>query len=315
MNRNHKLFNILIGMFLLLITFSMATGQVFKAEKSQEGISITEENNPILFYQSRPKSQEGTYERANYIHPLYGLQGEVLTEDFPADHLHHRGIFWAWHQTRVNGKQMADGWAIENMTWDVTDVKTKTSSKKASLTMEVLWKTLPGSSGNQTALVKENTIITVYPTRDHSRTVDFSISLKALVGGLEIGGSEDIKGYSGFSLRLKLPEDLAFTSEGKKLEPVVTAVEGGPWLDITGTFDPTHASSGVAVFCHPEYPKKKQPWILRYKGSMQNPAFPHTERVSIDQKKPLVLKYRLVIHDRQVDSKMLDKMYQEYISQ
>ena len=314
MNKKLKLRYVVAGIFLFLLYSPMVTGQGFKAEKSMEGVRITEGDDLILFYQSRLKSHEGTFERANYIHPLYGLQGEILTEDFPADHLHHRGIFWAWHQTRVDGKQVADGWAIENMTWDVTNVKTETNKKQASLTMEVIWKTLPGASESQAALVKENTIITVYPTDEHSRVVDFTISLKALVAGLEIGGSEDIKGYSGFSLRLKLPEDLAFTSEGKKLEPEITAVEGGPWLDITGTFDPTHPSSGVAVFCHPKYPKKKQPWILRYKGSMQNPAFPHTDRVAISQKKPLVLKYRLVIHDQEVDSAILDKMYQEYIS-
>jgi len=315
MIQKHKLHYLLIGVFLLLITASMTKGQGLKAEKTGEGVMITEGGHPILFYQSRPKSREGAYERANYIHPLHGLQGEILTEDFPADHLHHRGIFWAWHQTRVNGKQVADGWAIENMTWDVTDVKIKTSQKHASLKMEVLWKTLPGTADGQEALVEENTTITVYPTGEHSRIVDFAISLKAMVGSVEIGGSEDVKGYSGFSLRLKLPEDLEFTSGGKKLEPEITAVEGGPWLDITGTFDPSHPTSGVAVFCHPEYPEKKQPWILRYNGSMQNPAFPHTERVAIDQKKPLVLKYRVVIHDQEVDSAILEKMYQEYISQ
>ena len=32
--------------------------------------------------------------------------GQVLTEDFPADHLHHRGIFWAWHQVYVGEKAM-----------------------------------------------------------------------------------------------------------------------------------------------------------------------------------------------------------------
>ena len=34
--------------------------------------------------------------RSDYIHPLYGLNGEVLTRDWPVDHPHHRGIYWAW---------------------------------------------------------------------------------------------------------------------------------------------------------------------------------------------------------------------------
>ncbi|MFW6125426.1 MAG: DUF6807 family protein, partial [Pirellulales bacterium] len=32
--------------------------------------------------------------RACYIHPVRGLHGEVLTDDFPEDHYHHHGIFW-----------------------------------------------------------------------------------------------------------------------------------------------------------------------------------------------------------------------------
>ena len=35
--------------------------------------------------------------RSNYIHPLYGVEGEMLTRDWPdGAHPHHRGIFWAW---------------------------------------------------------------------------------------------------------------------------------------------------------------------------------------------------------------------------
>ena len=34
--------------------------------------------------------------RSDYIHPLYGLDGEMLTRDWSLDHPHHRGIYWAW---------------------------------------------------------------------------------------------------------------------------------------------------------------------------------------------------------------------------
>ena len=301
------------SILLIIISLSLSVNglaQEFIIEQTEEGVWITEGELPILHYQAEPKSKNGKYERANYIHPLYGLHGEILTEDFPEDHLHHRGIFWAWHQMRVDGKQVADGWAIDNMTWDVTEIETNAKKKQATMEMEVIWKTL---SGEKEPLVRENTTITIWPTRENSRTIDFSISLTALVKNLEIGGSEDEKGYSGFSLRVKLPGDLTFTSEGKEITPEKTAVEGGPWLDMTGTFDSAHPASGIAVFCHPDYPLQEQPWILRYKGSMQNPAFPHTERVSISRRKPLVLKYRVVIHDMTVDQETLAEMYDYYI--
>ena len=43
--------------------------------------------------------------RADYIHPLYGPHGEVLTDDWVPDHPHHRGIYWAWPEVDWQGKR------------------------------------------------------------------------------------------------------------------------------------------------------------------------------------------------------------------
>ena len=74
------------------------------AKETEEGVLITDGGQPVLFYQRRTKSYQGKMPRANYIHPLYGLDGQVLTEDFPEDHLHHRGVFLGWHQLTVDGR-------------------------------------------------------------------------------------------------------------------------------------------------------------------------------------------------------------------
>jgi hypothetical protein len=63
-----------------------------RISETDQGFSIAEGEKQVLFYQRQHKSMAGKYARANYIHPLYGLDGEILTEDFPADHLHHRGL-------------------------------------------------------------------------------------------------------------------------------------------------------------------------------------------------------------------------------
>jgi hypothetical protein len=59
--------------------------------KTDEGYQFFEAQAPVLFYRTAPKATEkGSYSRANYCHPVYGLDGRVVTEDFPKDHLHHR---------------------------------------------------------------------------------------------------------------------------------------------------------------------------------------------------------------------------------
>jgi hypothetical protein len=100
-----------------------ATLNPIKITESDQGFSITDGEKQVLFYQRKHKSIDGKYTRANYIHPLYGLDGEILTEDFPADHPHHRGVFWAWHQVWLGDKKLGDSWAAQDFFWDVYDAE------------------------------------------------------------------------------------------------------------------------------------------------------------------------------------------------
>ena len=108
--------------------------------RSEEGFLVTENGQAVLFYQLAPKSLNGEYERSNYIHPLHDLDGGVLTEDFPADHLHQRGIFWAWHQVFVQGKRISDQWTTENSIWEVVDAKVlRGGTESAAVKVRIHW--------------------------------------------------------------------------------------------------------------------------------------------------------------------------------
>jgi len=98
-------------------------GQHFTTTKTKQGVEISEKGRKVLFYQEQPKSLDGKYERAGYVHPLYSLNEKVLTDDFPADHPFHRGIFWAWHQIVLKDKMIADGWVCENISWEPVKLK------------------------------------------------------------------------------------------------------------------------------------------------------------------------------------------------
>ena len=74
----------------------------FAFSKNDQGLELTENGKPVLFYQQAPKTLTGEYICSNYIHPLYNLDGEVLTEEFPPDHQYHRGIFLAWQIGRAS---------------------------------------------------------------------------------------------------------------------------------------------------------------------------------------------------------------------
>jgi len=286
--------------------------QSFSIEESEEGIAIREGEQNVLFYQKKTKSKDGQYPRSNYVHPLYGLNEEVLTEDFPEDHLHHRGVFWAWHQIVHNGKRIADGWTMENIAWNVEGVAIDKKKKQVSLKTTVVWQTHMNEALPDT-IVLENTEITVYKSTSQLRMIDFKIELIALKDSLKIGGSEDDKGYGGFSARLKLPEDIHFIAQGNEITPKKTAVAAGPWMDFYGSFNGIgEPKSGVTIFSHPDNPCHPQPWILRQEKSMQNVVYPGRDAAYLPTEEGLILKYRLVIHSDDIDQKSLGELYKQY---
>lgn len=58
-----------------------------------------------------PPGAKPAFVRNAYIHPLYSPSGKVVTEDFPADHLHHKGVWFPWTRTRFEGREI-DFWNL-----------------------------------------------------------------------------------------------------------------------------------------------------------------------------------------------------------
>ena len=79
-------------------------------------IDIREGDRPVLRYNYQmvqppagfldrvaPECRKYAAPRSDYIHPLFGLDGEKLTDDWQKDHPHHRGIYWAWPEVDYRG--------------------------------------------------------------------------------------------------------------------------------------------------------------------------------------------------------------------
>jgi hypothetical protein len=70
------------------------------------------------------------------VHPLYDLDEKILTDDFPADHPYHHGIFLGMHQIVLNNKQIAEGWVSENISWKVVNTKIKKEEKRCNASIK-----------------------------------------------------------------------------------------------------------------------------------------------------------------------------------
>ncbi|MBN2637123.1 MAG: PmoA family protein [Prolixibacteraceae bacterium] len=298
-----------ITVILFVILFFVAHSQV-KMQRIEGGLLFTENNQRIFLYQLDTKNLQGKYERCNYVHPLWGLDGSVLTEDFPEDHLHHRGIFWAWHQIRINGQQISDGWELKNFSQKVAEVEyTRSKSGASVLKTEVYWKSdLWKKDGDEVPYLRENTTITIYPLIDNYRKIEFEIQLLALEENLEIGGSEDDKGYSGFSVRMVLPDGINFSGVNGKLQSQIVPVQSAGYVNIYGKILTDEKNGGIVVVDHPENNGYPQPWILRSKSSMQNAVFPGNRMFPVSTKDRLVLRYSLLVYSGRLGNRKIKKI-------
>ena len=306
-----------------LALYSCSEGKaVSEPEVSQPSVQVTrqaegylfEENaRPVLFYQLTPKSMNGEYERSNYIHPLYGLGGEVLTEDFPEDHLHHRGVYWAWHQVLIGDIRAGDPWLAKGFSWDVLESDVLDSGDGVRARFH--WKSPDFHAGDE-PIIEETSVVRVLPSVGDLQKIDFDIRLVPLQDDVRLGGSEDDKGYGGFSARFRMLEDLTFVTADGVAIAGRNAVDGGSWMDFSASFRQDGGKSGVAILVHPSSIGYPQPWIIRAlpSKSMQNPVWPGPDPTAVAKGEEIVLRYRLVVHRGAADNVSLSDLWDEYQS-
>lgn len=297
-----RLHTIVAAISTLLASTGEAAQAPFKFERRDGRIVLKEYGKPVFSFQVDTKSLEGKYPRANYLHPVYDPDGEALTEDFPKDHLHHRGIFWAWHQVRLDGEPVSDPWICKDITWQIPTIGMSTAktfgySSSANLRITRNW-AVPIKPGKEDPIIRESVSIDARPIKDGIRRLDFTLSFRALKKGITVGGSDNVKGYGGFSPRIRLSDDVKFLGQIGPVTPRNTAVEGGAWMNITRTLAGKKRS--VTILVHPSHPDFPLKWILRAKRSMQNPQWPGRKPVAISTKKDTVLRYRLILHNNQL---------------
>ena len=280
------------------------------------GLRFLENSRDILTYNRDPISQsDGRYNRGHYVHPLYDLDGVRMTDDMPKDHRHHRGVFWAWTQLWIGDKRIGHPWEQKDMAWDVTAMKVSNAPESATLFTTALWKSplWLNDKGAEKAIVKETSTIRVHASAADARAIDFEISLLALASEVRLGGSMSTKGYGGFSVRIPLPSDLKIMGptgtvepDGKRPSPTQ------PWVDYSAVFGKDGKTTGLTILCHPGNPGFPHGWTIRRAASCQNPVYPGQKPVALSTEKPLLLRYRIVLHRDGFDAVRMKKFFEDY---
>ncbi len=277
---------------------SAANGSL-RAELGNGGCTIFKGETTLLHYQAESVAMDENRQCAHFIHPLAGLDGETITHLFPRDHVHHRGIFWGWHQLTVAGEPAGNTWTSENIVWENEGIRLlEGPAGQVGFETSVLWKSPLWRAGAE-PIVRETLQVRVHPDREGARMIDFRITLQALTEDVRLGGAPDVKGYGGFCARVIHPEQAVFSGRPGVLAAQNEGVETGPWMNLSGTRN--GQPYAVAILQHPTNPGHPQPSLLRnsYKGATsgcQNAIWPGREPVLLPTETPVVLRYRLLLH-------------------
>jgi hypothetical protein len=278
-------------------------------------VRITDGGLPVLTYhhaaKPAPEGVDPVFERGGYVSALYGPSGELLTEDYPADHVHHRPVAWAWATITWNG-ETRDMFGIRTpyqgeyvgvaKTRPVRMARVESGPYFAVLEAESRW-----MWDDATPIAEENAVIRAYALTRQMRVIDFEITVEAVVDGLRIGGRVG-GGYSGFTLRMAPAEDPRF-------EPHLDA-EGAPlrraWADYAADFEGAAGRSGVALLQHRTNPDYPSGWRIYPQLHFFQPLFPGDRLIPLPKGKPLALEYRLIVHKGEFETDTLAALWEGY---
>jgi hypothetical protein len=298
----------LLGLPAVLTTRCLA--QMTIAEDADRGtLAIRDKKSDVLTYCYGDQLKTGVpaaYTRSSYIHPLYSLDGKVLTDDFPIDHLHHRGVSWTWPIVKTRG-QDTQTWspAVPSLRQNfVRWLKREASKGTALVQVENAWKL-----AEKEVVAKEIVSICVHEADGAGRAVDLEIELEAVGGPLELRGTpEGGKGYGGLCFRSSplLKGAAMTTDQGSQKEDVVNT--RFRWADIS-TKD-----TGIAIFVSPDHPDFPTNWLIRnsYAGVL-NPSWPGLKSAVIRPGEPVRLLYRIYVHRGNAESGKAAEAYERYL--
>jgi len=258
-------------------------------------LQLSERGKAALIYNYGAQLKPGAPEdrrRCCYIFPVYTPAGVSMLDDFPQDHWHHRGLFWAWPVVEVDGKRY-DLWM--NMTVkerEPTAPVTSASAREARLEAQSFWE-VEGKP-----IVRENLRLRVMPTAGAAREFEVELAWEALAAPVTLRGSREAsKSYGGFSARFAPREGTVLRADGETLSKDEDLTPRH-WAELEGVYGGKKAVLRIT----PDSQDAGAPyqWCLRNYGFV-GASFPgRTESVdgyTLQPGKPLTLRFRVRVSD------------------
>ncbi|HSW45189.1 MAG TPA: DUF6807 family protein [Phycisphaerae bacterium] len=284
-------------------------------------VKLANDSQPILTYWHGVRSYQSPkaakpWPLTDFIHPIIGLDGETLTDFAPADHRHHRGIFWAWVRHEQAGRKVGDWWIPNNMECDPGDVSGLSGPVFAGFEASHLLKGISSDNKTLEPFLRTDVRCRAFPITSDVRAIDIDLSLSAAADDVRIGGTLTLdKGYGGMTVRCAPMKDIRIEADGEVLDKDGVQYRAR-WADFSGIVvgpdgKPLPRRSGIAAMAHPKHPEYPPAWLLRFYGVI-SVSWPGLEMVDIPRDKPIHLYYRLIVHRGDAGEADIESRYRIY---
>jgi hypothetical protein len=277
------------------------------APVNEASLGLWEGSRPVFVYNHGVIRREGVpadRARSTYLHPVHGLDGEVLTDDFPRDHYHHRGLFWAWPHVKV-GAEPTDLWMLKGVRqqferWLARDA----DPAGAVLGVENGWYV------GDRQVMQEQAWFRVHPATATERAIDVEFRWVPVGQPITLAGAEG-KSYGGLTLRFATNQNTVITTpmgNGKEDLPMTRL----PWADLSGGF--ANGPAGAAIFIAPNHPDFPPMWLTRHYGVLCV-GWPGIEPRTIAPGEAIRAAYRVWIHRGLASGADLERAFGAYRDQ
>ncbi len=292
-----------------------ATGVEVRQEA--DALVVTADGAPVFHFRTRaPAATEAVparFTRAGYLHPVFSPGGVVVTDDSPADHGHHHGIWTAWTVTEFEGRRLGF-WGPE-----------PGRSKNDLVSVGEVWS---GAVAGGFAARLASTDLSVKPAK---QVLDSSwkVVVHRVPGRryflFDLDWTDQVVGqqplllpeyrYGGLGLRGNRewidPMRVTFlTSEGK--DRLTGENTRARWVHLGGRVGVGAKEAGVAVLIHPLNLRAPEPVRLNPGIPLLCVAPPKAGPLRIEPGHPYAARYRFVVTDGRANVPLLERLWRDF---
>ncbi len=293
------------------------------SRESEYSIKINVESNKstFLIYGREFFSYNWNLSLKPYIYPLYGPDGQVMLNPSAKDHIHHRGIFFAYGNFNC-----VDFWNEEDNYRTCKQVLIKEIFEgmfSAHITTVNEWLYLPSASiqnfpkGRKSDIfVKDERQITTYSTPPENRYLDVRIKFflddegkKVIMGPTKEAGPLGLRVHKQMEGK---ENGIITNSYGAKTEQFCWGRKAH-WVDYSGKIE-NYRPAGFTIFDNPLNLLYPCGWHVRDYGLFApNPLFFNNYSCVIESNNPVEFNYRIFVHSGMAEENDISLKFLDYI--